>query len=144
MHELPDQQDVDGKTLNAYILSTSQFVHAAEEAFNTLLYGGGYLTQMEMNEAAAERAAEVHHELLKILAALDPDETDEELRASQMAWEAYRDRQAEYRSGINSSAHGSIAPLLYSSEVEKLTAERVELLKWYCDRADGLGARRDQ
>jgi uncharacterized protein YecT (DUF1311 family) len=92
---------------------------------------------MEMNAAAAADAAKVNDELLAMLAALDRDETDEDLRASQTAWEAYRDRQAEYRSGINRSDHGSIAPLLYSSEVEKLTRERVELLRWYRDREEG-------
>ena len=137
VHELPDQQDVEARTLDAYILSTSQFVNAADEAFNTLLYGDYPLTQAEMNEAAAADAAKVNDELVTILATLDPDGKDDDLRASQAAWEAYRDRQAEYRSGINRPGHGSIAPLLYSSEVEKLTYERVQLLKWYRDREEG-------
>lgn len=137
VHELPDQQDVDAGTLDAYILSTSQFVNAADEAFNTLLYGDYPVTQTEMNEAAAADAAKIHAELVTILAALDPNERDDDFRASQAAWEAYRDRQAEYRSRINRPGHGSIAPLLYSSEVEKLTRERVELLKWYRDREEG-------
>jgi uncharacterized protein YecT (DUF1311 family) len=134
VHELPERQDIEAGTLHSYILSTSQFVNAADEAFNTLLYGDYPITQIEMNAAAAADAAKVNHELVAILATLDPDGNDEDLRASQAAWEAYRDRQAEYRSGINRSGHGSIAPLLYSSEVEKLTRERVELLKWYRDR----------
>jgi uncharacterized protein YecT (DUF1311 family) len=136
VHELPEQQDVEAETLDAYISSTSQFVKAADEAFNTLLYGDYPITQFEMNAAAAG-AAKVNDELVAIPAALDADETDEDLRASQAAWEAYRDRQAEYRSGINRPGHGSIAPLLYSSEVEKLTRERVELLKWFRDREEG-------
>lgn len=137
VHELPERQDVDAGMLDAYILSTSQFVNAADEAFNTLLYGDYPLTQIELNAAAAADAAKVNDELVAILTALDPDGKDEDLRASQAAWEAYRDRQAEYRSGINRPGHGSIAPLLYSSEVEKLTLERVELLKWYRDREEG-------
>ncbi|KQN18059.1 MULTISPECIES: lysozyme inhibitor LprI family protein [unclassified Sphingomonas] len=137
VHELPEQQDVEAKTLGAYISSTSQFVNAADEAFNTLLYGDYPITQFEMNVAAAAGVAKVNDELVEILAALDPDRQDEDLKASQAAWEAYRDRQAEYRSGINHPGHGSIAPLLYSSEVEKLTRERLELLKWYRDRKEG-------
>jgi uncharacterized protein YecT (DUF1311 family) len=137
VHELPEQQDVEAGTLDAYILSTSQFVNAADEAFNTLLYGDYPITQIEINAAAAADAAKVNDELVAILAGLDADGKDEDLRASQAAWEAYRDRQAEYRSGINRPGHGSIAPLLYSSEVEKLTRERVELLKWYRDREEG-------
>jgi uncharacterized protein YecT (DUF1311 family) len=137
VHELPEQQDVEVGALNAYIHSTSQFVNAANEAFSTILYGDYPITQAEMNAVAAADAAKVHEELLAILAALDVDGEDEDLRASQTAWEEYRDRQAEYRSGINRPDHGSIAPLLYSSEVEKLTRERVELLKWYRDREEG-------
>jgi uncharacterized protein YecT (DUF1311 family) len=137
VHELPEQQDVEAGTLEAYVSSTSQFVNAADEAFNTLLYGDYPITQFEMNAAAAAGAAKVNDELVEILAALDPDRKDEGLKASQAAWEAYRDRQAEYRSEINHPGHGSIAPLLYSSEVEKLTRERVELLKWYRDREEG-------
>ncbi|VWX54414.1 lysozyme inhibitor LprI family protein [Novosphingobium sp. 9U] len=137
VHELPEQQEVEAGALDAYILSTSQFVNAADEAFNTLLYGDYPITQIEMNAAAAADAAKVNDELVGILVALDPDGKDEGLRASQAAWEAYRDRQAEYRSGIKRPGHGSIAPLLYSSEVEKLTRERVELLKWYRDREEG-------
>ena len=137
VHELPEQQDVEAGALDRYILSTSQFVNAADEAFNTLLYGDYPVTQMEMNAAAAADAAKVNDELVAILEALDPEGQDEDLRASQVAWEAYRDRQAEYRSGTNRPDHGSIALLLYSSEVEKITRERVELLKWYCDRQEG-------
>lgn len=137
VHELPEQQEIDAGVLGAYIRSTSQFVNAADEAFNTLLYGDYPITQLEMNAAAAEDAAKVNEELIAILKAIDPEGVDEDLRSSQAAWETYRDRQAEYRSGINHPGHGSIAPLLYSSEVEKLTRERVELLKWYRDREEG-------
>ncbi|WP_010161211.1 lysozyme inhibitor LprI family protein [Sphingomonas sp. PAMC 26617] len=137
VHELPEQQDVEGGILDEYILSTSQFVNAADEAFNTLLYGEYPITQVEMNAAAAADAARVNDELIVILGDFDPSGEDLDLRASQAAWEAYRDRQAEYRSGINHPGHGSIAPLLYSSEVEKLTRERVELLKWYRNREEG-------
>jgi len=126
VHELPEQQDLEAGTLDAYILATSQFVNAADEAFNTLLYGDYPITQLEMNAAAAADAAKVNDELVATLAALDPDGKDEDLRASQAAWEAYRDRQAEYRSGMNRSGHGSIAPLLYSSKVEKLTRDRAK------------------
>lgn len=137
VHELPEQQDVEAEMLDAYILSTSQFVNVADEVFNTLLYGDYPITQSEMNAAAAADAAKVDDELVAVLTVLDPDGGDEDLRASQAAWEAYRDRQAEYRSGINRPDHGTIAPLLYNSEVEKLTRERVELLKWYRDREEG-------
>ncbi|MDH7639241.1 lysozyme inhibitor LprI family protein [Sphingomonas oryzagri] len=137
VHELPEQRDVEAGVLDAYIHSTSQFVNAADEAFNTILYGDYPITQAEMNAVAAADAANVNEELLAILATLDVDGKDEDLRASQTAWEEYRDRQAEYRSGINHPGHGSIAPLLYSSEVEKLTRERIELLRWYRDREEG-------
>jgi uncharacterized protein YecT (DUF1311 family) len=137
VHELPEQQNVETKILEAYISSTSQFVKAADEAFHTLLYGDYPMTQSEMNAEAAAKAEKVHEDLVAILVDLDPDRTDEDLRASQAAWKTYRDRQAEYRSGINHPGRGSIAQLLYSSEIEKLTRERVELLRLYRDREEG-------
>jgi uncharacterized protein YecT (DUF1311 family) len=136
VHELPENQDVEAATLDAYIQSTSQFLNAADEAFNTLLYGDYPITQSEMNAAATAEVQKANDELVAVLRALDPDGTNEDLQASQATWEVYRERQAEYRSGINRPGHGSMAPLLYSSEVEKLTRERVQLLKLYRDREE--------
>jgi hypothetical protein len=73
VHELPQQQDIEAEILDAYIRSTSQFVNAADEAFNTLLYGDHPITQIEMHAAAD--AAKVNDELLAMLAALDPGGT---------------------------------------------------------------------
>ncbi len=137
VHELPENQDVGGATLYGYIRAASQFIHAADQAFNTLLYGDYPLTQAEMNAAAAEDARKADEKLASILEVLDPRSEHAALQASQTAWEIFRKRQAEFRSGINQPGHGSIAPMLYSSEVERLTRVRIEELEWYLNRSEG-------
>tara|TARA_R110000868_G_scaffold409882_3_gene696344 strand:+ start:2263 stop:3204 length:942 start_codon:yes stop_codon:yes gene_type:complete len=137
VHELPEDQDVGAPGLDGYIRAASQFVNAADEAFNTLLHGDYPLTQLEMNEAAATDARKAKEALAGVLNALDPAGKDNDLQASQAAWESFRDRQAEFRSGINRPLPGSVAPMLYSSEVEKLTRARIEQLEWYLNRKEG-------
>lgn len=137
VHELPKDQNVEGRALDEYIRAASQFVNAADEAFNALLHGDCPLTQADMNAAAAEDARKADEELADVLKALDPHNEQTDFQASQAAWESFRNRQAEFRSGINQPGHGSIAPMLYSSEIVKITRARIEQLKWYLDREEG-------
>lgn len=137
VHELPADQSVEGAILDGYISAASQFVHAADQAFNTLLYGDYPLTQTAMNAAAAKDADEADNELAEVLEQLDPNKEQADLQASQTAWENFRDRHAEFRSGITRPGHGSIAPMLYSGEIETLTRARIDQLKWYLNREEG-------
>lgn len=125
--------------MDSYIRATSQFVSAADQAFNTLLHGDYSLTQAEMNAVAADNTSKAKESLAAILAAVDPHDENAELKASQAAWESFCDRHAEFCSGINRPATGSMAPLLYSSEVEKMTRSRIEQLELYLrSNADGI------
>jgi uncharacterized protein YecT (DUF1311 family) len=90
-----------------------------------------------MNGRAGEDAQKAELELQAVLARFDLGNADGSLRASQEAWEVYRVRQAEYRSDINSPTRGSIAPLLYASEIEKITRARIKELLWYLEREEG-------
>lgn len=137
VHELPEDENVEAAALDRYIRAASQFVNAADQAFSTLLHGDYPLTQTAMNAAAAEGARKAERELVDLLNRLDPNKDLPDLQASQNAWENFRDRQAEFRSGINQPGHGSIAPMLYSSEIETLTRARVEQLEWYLNREEG-------
>jgi uncharacterized protein YecT (DUF1311 family) len=90
-----------------------------------------------MNALAAEKADEAEAELQEVLAKLDPDRSNMALAAGQEAWTEYRRRHAEFRSRINEPTPGSIAPLLYASEMEKVTRARIAELEWYLTREKG-------
>lgn len=137
VHELPDDQS-DGVTEIAdFVSATCQFVEAVDQYCDRLLHGERPRTQLEMNFAAAEKAKQADDELQDVLARLDPDGANPALVASQQAWAEYRDRQAEYRSRINDPAPGSMAPMIYADEIEKITRARTEQLDWYLTREEG-------
>ena len=90
-----------------------------------------------MNIEAAKKAKAAEDELAAVLARLDPQEADETLWAGQAAWKEYRRLHAEFRSGMNKPGHGSIAPTLYSSEIEAITRQRIEQLERDLNRKEG-------
>lgn len=87
-------------------------------------------SQSEMNAQAARDAAIADRELNKVykevLATLD-DEGAKLLKASQRAWIAFRD--AEAASAADEARGGSMAPLLFSGTVGRLTEQRTQMLK---------------
>lgn len=137
VHELPDELDIMPAQVTGFVEQASLFCGAAEQAFSTLIHGDYPLTQFDMNRQAGEQAGEAERELQAMLERVDGDRSDEAFAASQLAWEVYRTRQAEYRSRINDPMPGSIAPLLFSSEFEKVTRARIEEFRWYLERAEG-------
>lgn len=137
VHELPDEAHIEPETLAEYVAAAVAYCEAFDEMLSTELYGAYPLTQLEMNARAGDKANEAADQLKDVLLRLDPDGANANLKASQVAWEAYRDRQAEFRSNINSPTRGSIAPLIHASELEKITRARIEELDWYLTRKDG-------
>lgn len=133
VHELPDDRSVALEAIGDYARATSLFVEVADQYLQWLLHGDYPATQAEMNEAAARKAEVADAELRVLVGQLDPDNSDGRLAAAQSAWEDYRLKQAQYRAG----GSGSIAPMLFADEMEKLTRERIELLRWYRDREEG-------
>ncbi len=87
-------------------------------------------SQSEMNQEAARNAARADKELnviyKKVLAGLD-DEGVQKLKVSQRAWIAYRDAEAAF--AADEARGGSMAPMLYSGTIARLTMERIEQLK---------------
>src|SRR3546814_1066403 len=64
-------------------------------------------------------------ELQEVLAKLEAEGANPTLAASQRAWTEYRRHQAEYRSRINDPMPGSIAPMIYHDEMEKISRARI-------------------
>lgn len=137
VHELPDDRSIGLENIADFAQATMQFVEATDQYLDHLIHGYYPLTQLEINMAAAESADKADAELRDILARLNPNNTDIRLMSAQAAWEAYRAKQSEFRAGPVSDGGGSMAPMLFSMEMEKVTQKRIEELFWYLNREEG-------
>lgn len=135
VHELPNDRDIGLETIDDFVRATSAFVEVADQYFDKLLHGDYPVTQIGLNAWAAEKADTVNIELKNILEELDPDGSNASLIAAQVAWEDYRLKQANYRADYYRG--GSMAPMVFSDEIEKITRERVERLRWFLEREEG-------
>lgn len=135
VHELPDNRGVGSDEISDFVRATVSFLKAGHQYLDRLVHGDYPVTQMGMTAAAIEKADQADAELRGILEQLDPGGSDVRLIAAQAAWEDYRQKEAEYRSGHFEG--GSIAPMLFADEMEKVTRVRIEQLHWYLHREEG-------
>ena len=87
--------------------------------------------QAERDAAKADKALNVVYK--KLLASVD-DEGAKLLKDSQRAWIAFRDAEAKF--AADEARGGSMAPMLYSGTLSRLTEERVKQLKEHLGDAD--------
>jgi uncharacterized protein YecT (DUF1311 family) len=125
---MPSKPPYEDSEVENYISHVLGFTKAVDAIVGQAM-GHTALTQLEMNQDAADRAHATDERLKTVLEALDARSEDEELQAAQKAWEQYRSAHADYVSGINQPLHGSIAPLLYWGAYEQVTEHRIELLE---------------
>lgn len=137
VHELPDDPELERKTVTAFSIAAMQVCDTLDQVLSTEVRGDYPLTQLAMNFQAGERARLADVRLQALLTRADPDGANQAFQAAQEAWEIYRTLQAEYRSNINSETRGSIAPLIYHSEEERLTLARIDDLERYLNRPEG-------
>ena len=90
-------------------------------------------TQTDMNICAGLDAEKADQQLNQVYKQLKAGITDpqsiKELINAETAWIKFRDNDCKFAAGLNSG--GSIAPMMYSLCVEKLTKQRTEQLKGY-------------
>lgn len=137
VHELPDDRSDEVADIADFVSATCQFVEAVDQYCDKLLHGDRPLTQLEMNFAAAEKAEKAEAELQEVLSKLEAEGANPTLAASQRAWTDYRRHQAEFRSRINDPMPGSIAPMIYHDEMERISRARIAELDWYLTREEG-------
>lgn len=112
--------------------AVEKHIQELEKFFKPLLEKseGVFLSQAEMNIRASNNLdvakLKMNHVLDELKALLDGPERTALLNA-QTAWESYCVEQAE--SAAISSRGGSIYPLLYLSEIERLTVDRTAHLQ---------------
>lgn len=111
------------------VLTSQQeaFVENAVEVIDS-----AYMTQVEMNAEAGRRANVARQQMERAIIALEQSGWLEErqlsaLQNAQESWEEYAKSQAEFAAAEFDG--GSIAPLVYSSELEAVTISRTGELK---------------
>lgn len=137
VHELPLAHDLPEETVSKYLQAAYGFVRAANDAFLALMYGESVMVQNAAQVEASLKAEAASDELINLLAKVDPDHEDERLQAVQAAWERYSRLQAGYRSGVDLPDRGSLSPIIYATEMERLTRKRIEEVEWFINKRDG-------
>ena len=97
-------------------------------------------TQLEFNVSAAQSLAGAQAEMGACIQAIRERYNEwpnaiTSFEASQEAWRTFVELQQNMRH--DPAGGGSIGPLLWALEAEKLTRERTEHLRWYADRREG-------
>lgn len=88
------------------------------------------LTQKDLNERASQKLGKAKDKLQEVISEIDARVGDNESQAlmqSQRSWESYISEQAE--ATAYNYKDGSIYPLIYMSELESLTNERIARLQ---------------
>lgn len=137
VHELPDQTPIGEGDIDRYIEMTHQILRATDGHVDWLLHGDYPLTQTDMNIEAGESAAEVDRQLALLVDRIREGGRDEEFEKAQSAWEAYREAEADFRTGWG--AGGTIRPMLHAAAFETLTRERLEALESFVAGKFDLG-----
>lgn len=90
-----------------------------------------------MNMAAGDELDLVAREMEQLLVSIrDRGEIDgEKLAASQAAWEAYADSEAQLHASLVEG--GSMYPLIWATSKAEVTRERVNRLRWWLEREEG-------
>lgn len=111
------------------VLTTQQeaFVENAVEVIDST-----YMTQLEMNVEAERRAGIARQQMERAIIALERSGWMDErqvanLRVTQKSWEDYAKSQAKFAAAAFDG--GSMAPLVFSSELESVTISRTGELK---------------
>lgn len=120
-------RDDAAQFLNVLTTQQEAFVENAVEVIDST-----YMTQLEMNLEAERRAGVARQQMERAIVALERsgwmDERQvETLRVTQKNWEDYAKSQAEFVAAEFDG--GSIAPLVFSSELESVTISRTGELK---------------
>jgi uncharacterized protein YecT (DUF1311 family) len=125
VHEIAADKPYQLTDIGDFISASQQFISAVDQFLHTLRYGKVPMQQQQMNDWARENAAAANNELLEKLSASSLKNSPI-FSAAQEAWETFRHEQSEFVGGYDEEWPGTLAPLLYAEEYEKLTRARIE------------------
>jgi hypothetical protein len=141
-HELATKFEFSIQEIERCFLSTVLFLKASEEFLSETLYPNAPLTQLEMNETAAQ---ELNHllkdiELLnqQIKSAIEQDRVSDFSKAT-IAWQSYMEQWAEFIANYV-AAGGSAWPTIYAGAAAAIARPRINELKECLDWCKSLAA----
>jgi uncharacterized protein YecT (DUF1311 family) len=129
-HDVAFGTQVTAEDAERFLKSGIQFTHATQWLISETLVPGAPLTQTDMNIAAGKSAQAARETLDVEIARLEghlEDPAKEKLVKCQKAWEQYRDEFSTFEA--DAYAGGTIRPLIYATEVERVTRQRIEQIK---------------
>lgn len=120
-------RDDSAQFLNVLTTQQEAFVENAVEVIDST-----YMTQLEMNVEAERRASVARQQMERAIIALERSGWMDErqvatLKVTQQNWEEYAKSQAEFAAAEFDG--GSMAPLVFSSELESVTISRTGEIK---------------
>lgn len=144
VHELPTSAVYDKDEIDQFFAAALRFSKALEQVLTTEKFGMVPLTQTDMNIAAGESLRRAEEELDRLVSDIRRrvGETDQTLSESnrtgewlesfndaQQKWLSYRNAHCEFQTFLNKG--GTIRPLLWATEAERLTTARIaDLQAW--------------
>jgi len=138
---LSDLHELEAKILNKEKAAEQYAVTIKKELKDDMpLETKDFITQAEMNEHAYHSFKRADEKLQNILETMEIylDKTELNiLKNAHETWEIFRDKQAEF--AANQYKGGSIQPLIYYSELERLTIERAASLQSEIDYFASIG-----
>ena len=136
-HEVPREQPFALGEIAEFLASTRDFLSATDWLLVGETKGDVPRSQMAMNMAAGDELDLVAREMEQLLVSIrDRGEIDgEKLAASQAAWEAYADSEAQLHASLVEG--GSMYPLIWATSKAEVTRERVNRLRWWLEREEG-------
>jgi uncharacterized protein YecT (DUF1311 family) len=130
VHETPRKLPFSKEDVVEFMATTKSFLKATDEYVANLIHPNYPLTQYEMNVEAAQETRKAVTEMDGVIAAIAKFLSDDrklQFDQAQEAWEAYRDRMADFEA--DEFAGGSIRPMIYQGAAAALTRSRTEGLQ---------------
>lgn len=144
-HEWPRKPAYDREEIGDFLDTAHRFAKAVEEVLLLEKFGLVPLTQTEINIQAEKHLSKAEDEMNRLLSDIRSQVSGKEnWRVSiddvQQKWQCYRDAQCDFDTHLY--LEGTIRPLFWSKEAERLTRLRIaELQSWLEARADEDGFR---
>jgi uncharacterized protein YecT (DUF1311 family) len=127
VHEFPVTAIFDTTEIDEMLDAASAFIGAADEGFTQLLYGHYPLSQQAMNRAARDECEAVNTELEKKVGEVATVSGSNTIHDVQRAWRAFA--EAEAHRSAEGFTGGNMYPLIYSSALKGLSADRLRQVR---------------
>jgi uncharacterized protein YecT (DUF1311 family) len=134
-HEFPQGEVYERKEIDVFLAATGRFAAALTVTLEQLMYGDVPDTIEGQIEVAQRELEEEEKLMAEVYARVEGPADRKNLRLltkAQRAWDVFREAQAAYRA--DGARGGTASKLLWLSEADRLTRQRIESLR--CSLSD--------